>query len=701
MADGSPLRRTITLDTVPLPDTSRITGGAGARLGDAAMGFADTVYREGQRQSREAVALEAAAEKARTEAGLVNARLSGAKELNDLYAGFATDPDPATAPQRFDESARKIRDRIGASITNPDAANSFALQFGTLAETHRIALRHEGLQRETQAAVASLDSQLSDAAQGAATASSEAQRDAILDMAEGSVHGLVGAGMLSAEAGVNRVQKFKGNLAMLDARRAIFADPSRAKTALEKGEFAALEPLERQSLIEHAQAELEQRARARDVAKLQAREDARDALDQVKTVTEAGYVPAPDLLQAAAAKVRAAGEPSLQRQLQSHFKAAATVEALRGATPRDVEAALSSIDAKAKNGAGPDEAAAAIALRKFAGTMHVALGKDPLSWAAQQGVVDVQPLKLDGSDNGDAWKARQRAADLVAARYGVAPSYLTDAETDALMARFSSSNVDEKMNTLAMLAGGLGEKRGSVLQKLAPNNPVAAHVGGLIGPGSTTEQRSAARDALIGETLAREKGGEDLKPTAAARAGRDATGIRQALSFLPDDAARVFATGDAIYAARAPARGLRGAGVGAGDDAATALYFEALNASLGATRGSDGRVYGGMARYNGAPVIAPASVPADDFEALVHGLSDTTLAAASASGAAPMLGDKPFTAKDLRRSYLLSIGDGLYAVSTTDPADGAPSIVHDAKGAPYKLVLSNVDRSRAIRALPP
>lgn len=703
MADGSPLKRTVALSPVALPGGGGVVGNALAGLGDAPQILANQIGHdlrvEQDRRTAEQRRLEEAAERARTQAGLIDARLGAQSELNDLYSSFDKDEDPATAPDRFREGATKIREKYAGKLSDPEAVNSFTLGFGEMTEARRVTLQTESIKRETAGAVATLDKSLDVFGRQAAEAKNEAERNAALDAADAGIQGLVDAGMISAVDGQARTAKFKKDLSTLDARRFVFADPVKAKAALEDGAFANLDPLDRQTLIERAQAEIEQRDRALTAAKIEARQVARDYLGQIGDVVEAGYPVAPELFSQAQRAIADAGEPALVSRYNELARASGMVERLRGATPLEVQAALADLDARAAKGATGDLAAAANAARKFYGTMTETLAKDPLAWASRQGVATITPLQLDGSDTPEAWKARVRTAEMVAARYGVAPVYLTDSETDALKTTLATGSADDKIKTLAMVGRSLGSRAPAVLQTIAKDQPVAAHVAGMLMPGASSDQVNAARDALRGEALLNgpdKEGAGDLRPGAAARASERAIEITQALGLSPEDRARVMQTAEAIYAARAARLGLRGVNANPNSSDFTSkarqLYEQSLNDALGATRGKDGRQYGGLTEYRGAPVVAPASLAVEDFEDTIHSLKDADLVAGSMTGMAPVIAGRTFTATDLRRSYLVSIGDGQYAISVTDPSRGEPSIVQDALGRPYKLDVAKVPR---------
>lgn len=710
VADGAPLRRTVALDFAPQPLVGNIIGAPIAEIAQAGESIANhfTAERtqEAERQKRKAEAekeaADKAAERARVQGQLVGARLAGAQQLDDLYGTFENDTDPSTQAQRFAEGARKIHDTLAQGITDPEALNSFALSFGEMSESRRVNLKHDALQRQTAESIGNLDKSLTTFGQQAANAKSEAERDAALNGAEDNIRGLVGAGVISAEDGVKRIHKFRSDLSVLDARRAVFADPTKAlKRLQDEKQFADLEPLDRQTLIEHAQAEIDQRARALDVQRLQMREQARDTLDQVKSVLESGYPVAPELMKQAQGAVAALGprEVGLISQLQSVQRASAVNDRLRGATPAEAQALITQLDAAAAKGATGPQAEAAIAARRFYGTMSERIAKDPLAWASQQGVVAITPLQLNGQDAPAAFADRVRTAELVAQRYGVRPSYLTDSETDALKTRLQSGNADDRLAAVNTLTKGFGARAGEVLQTIAKDDPVLAHAAGLLGGNPSAEQIAAARDAIRGDAMLSgpaKDGAADLRPGAAARGAPAAIDAGKALGMAPELRAQVMATAEAIYAARAAKLGLRGQDANPNSVSSSRqsqqLYQDSINAALGATTGRDGKRYGGLSDYRGAPVVVPSGFAADDFENTVHGLSDADLVAGSGSGAAPEIAGRQFGQKDLRRSYLISVGDGQYVVSTTDPSNGPPAIVNDSTGAPYRLDLNRVPR---------
>jgi hypothetical protein len=334
-------------------------------------------------------------------------------------------------------------------------------------------------------------------------------------------------------------------------------------------------------------------------------------------------------------------------------------------------------------------AAVLVAARRFAQAQADGLNKNPLEYAAAQGRAQITPLKLDGTATPQDWANRVQQAERVSSYYGTAPTYLTASEQDTLKGALAPNQpIAARLAVTQNLVKALGNKSLSVFAQIAPHDPVVANAGSLMLRGNTT----AARDALNGQTLltsAVDGKQSDLRPTPAGRNALPNTGqLRAATSFAGTAASgQILSTADAIYAARAPAQGLNGASVGNGDARALDLYTRALNEAAGAHYDSYGNQWGGLATYRGVPVIAPVGIPAAKMEDTVHGLSDRALTTHSVTGSPPVVGGKPLASSDLDRLYLLNVGDDRYALSTTDPTQGAVTPVHDAKGRLYKFSL--------------
>lgn len=693
MADGSIIQKSVAAPGFQLSVPAANTG-----LQDAGSAIADF----GQ-----------ALAKARDQSQLVDARLKYSQQVDDLYLQYKDDADPATATARFQKAAQDAAAPLYDGLSSDDARATFSLDAGQLAESRRISMADLSFKRESDAAIANVDAAGEKFAKDAAYATNPAERQAAIDNYSQSVMGVADAGMMTHESAAAKVSKFQENLSLYDGRAQIDKDPEQAvKLLADPNYLPDLDPLHRVELNSAAEAQVrqnEREARADAAAarseqnqqRAEARTNAALSIADLDTTVGSGLPVAQAVVDQAIADVRASGDARLANHLSSSLRSAYFATSLRGLRPVEVEHQLAqAYDAAAKDGANPSLAAAVTGGRKFLDTMNRQLGQDPLGWANQQGVVQIQPLELNGQDSAQAWGMRIRAGNAAAQHYGIQPRYLTAAEGDQVKTQLSNSaDPTVRMATLRMLTSGLGSRVVPELARLGIS-PSLIVAGGLLSAGPAHAR--TAFDVVNGETAlaATSKGGDGqsaLRPTDPARAlslggaGRLLGGVTlpqgmpqvmQATVMLPGEAARISDAADAIYAARAPGRGLTGKDAsGAGKD----LYQQALQEAAGARYEGETQM-GGLASYRGRPVLVPATIAAAAFEGVVNHLTAADLAHASQSGAPPVdASGKPLADNFLRKAYLVTAGDGLYALSTTDPSAGAVTPVRDTKGAIYRL----------------
>lgn len=648
-----------------------------AMAGEAITNFADA-WQKGQDQT-----------------ALVKARLNYSTQIDDLHQQFLHDPDPGTAPARFAKAAQDAAQPYFDGFNSQEARDAFTLDAGQMAESRRISIMDTSFKREGDIAVANVDALGDKAARDAAFAPNPAVRQSAIESYNRSLMGVADAGYMSHEEATKKFDVFTGKLALFDGRSAVEADPKTAKAKLADSNYLPdLDPLARVELQSQADAKIRQREREAKEALAIARANASASLADYDSVIASGLPVSQDLSDQVRADVRASGDPRLALHMQRSTQAAYFADGLRGATPREVEGQLATVSAAAaQHGADSSMAAAVMGGRKFLDRMNSALGQDPLSWSAQQGVVAIAPLQLNGQDAPAAWQGRIRAAQLTAQHYGTEPRYFTGAESQQLKEQLSNhADPKSRLLTLQILTQGLGSRAVPELQRLgAP--PALVTAGGLLAAGPAHAR--TAFDIVNGETAlaATAKGGDGqsiLRPTDTARALSTSGGgllfggvrlpqgmpqVMQATSMLPGESARISAAADAYYAAHAPQAGLTG------KDAATTghdLYQRGLQLAAGARFEGDTQM-GGITQYRGRPVVAPAIVAADAFEGVVSHLTSDDLTHASVTGKAPA------GPVDIRKTYLVTVGDGRYVLSTTDPTLGAITPVPDKSGAPYRL----------------
>lgn len=621
--------------------------------------------------------------------------LDGTKQLDDLKTSFmpggANATDPVTAESRFNDGAAKIKDNLFGQLPDEQSQRAFTEHFDNLSEARSADVSSEALRQQNQDAKVNLLDATDTYTNQAAAAQNPNERYAIVSQASDAITKGIKTGVITAADAHGLVKGFHQGLAKLDARRMVDADPASAETFLrDYDNLPDLDPQVRETEIERAQAEVLARQREAHAQLRDARADARQSLEDLETINRSGQPVDPQTADAARAKVTAAQDPTIAARYNTLVRASNVMTGLRGATPSDLQGAISQLEQQAgANGADAKTAATLIAARQFAAAQSTGLRDDPLMYAQGQGRVQITPLQLNGSDQADAWQQRVQQANRVAQYYGIKPTYLIKAETDTLKGALAPNQpVAARLHIAQGLVSALGSRSLAIFSEIAPHDPVVANAGALMVKGNT----SAARDAITGQSLlssAADGKQSDLRPLPGGRnLFSDAPQISTALGFgLQDGRGQVLSTADAIYAARASAHGFNGASVGNGDTHALSLYNRSLNEAVGARYDDAGNQYGGLSSYRGMPVIAPGGIPSGSFEDAVHGLSDRALSTHSVSGAPPVNADgSAVKAADMGRLYVVTVGDDRYRLSSTDPRQSLTPIM-DAHGRPYTFSL--------------
>lgn len=304
--------------------------------------------------------------------------------------------------------------------------------------------------------------------------------------------------------------------------------------------------------------------------------------------------------------------------------------------------------------------------------------RDPLSYAQSVGLADVPPLTVFNppaqveagtgqvaDPNAAARSMGQRAgvAQAVAAHLGVRPRFLTDEEARTMEAAFDTPDVDRQLALITSLNHGFGDFSPEVFKELKIKDPIVAHVGGLAAAGSRPE---TLRDALIGRRARAEGNVLAPQPSDAASWTQDTLG--EALAYLPDTRAAVLDTAKAIFHTRMVRAGQTDPFDG------KEIWKGALQEAVGGLRGPNGDVIaGGVGNWNGAALILPPATTEAEFQGALEHADQLALEIAGVGNQAPHHADgTPFKPSELAQSWLVSIGDGQYIVSVTDPYNDAP-----------------------------
>lgn len=656
-------------------DFSAVDSQAAAGVGNAVAGLAE-----------KGINFAVAQERANQEKDLAAARLDATKQLDGLQDQFRTDTNPDTMAQRYSDAAAEIGKSVGGRLQGK-AAQSFGQDFGFMSESRLHNIKDLAFDRQVQTAHATVADSAETLSRAAAFSANPAERESNVAAFHKSVDGYVSAGLYSPADAQKQKQTFDERLALFDGKRDVLLDPKATYKNLDNPEYLpALDPIAREELKNSADAEIRTREREARAANQMARLEAAQAASDLHTVIASGEPVAQSVMDAAVQSARASGDPKAIARVNGLVRAKGFADGLRGAAPREVDAGLAAIEAQAnKSGADEAMAAAVVAARKFKENMNTQLAHDPMLWAAGQGVINFQPLRLDGTDAPAAFAQRIKQAQDVSRRYGVVAPPLSQAEQETLKTRLGpDQDSNLRLATLQQVVKGFGTASPAVLHQIGVNDPALAKAGTLLASGPAYV--GTARDVLTGQRLLADKGNDGLRPTVAARAYAGTNNLMSAYSTpsLMTNRGAVLAGADALFAKMAAERGLRGADVGVSKEGRQ-LYQRALQLSAGARFDGSDTQFGGIGKYRGGAVLVPGDVAADGFEDLVHHFKPADLAAGSVNGQPPAWEGGEAPGNLVHRTWLISGGNGVYSLSATDPNKGQVQPVRDKSGVPFQF----------------
>lgn len=379
------------------------------------------------------------------------------------------------------------------------------------------------------------------------------------------------------------------------------------------------------------------------------------------------------------------------------------LEQLENRTRADIEAA---------GAASPYQARQLQTLSSVRTQLQSGLNSDPLSTAVRAGIADVPPLVFANEagepDMGvfaQSLTERAATAQAVAANYGqVTPRYFTAAERRQLGELIGAGDV-ERYALAQSLTDALGPQAPAALAELAPDEPLLAHMGGLLTAGALP----AAQDMQRGLQLRGTDGWESRLPgaTTVLAGGETLPEMRRDMlgdlgTRLPETAAQASAAANEIYNARATRRGLTR------DEFDADMYRRAMNEALGAVYLSDGRrevQFGGLAEIdtNGwlgggkYQLLAPNWLRADRLGDVLDTLSEADL---DALPARPHDGrGHVIEAETLGSAWYIPAGENRYLIGFGRRNAENPTVALDEAGLPFVLDLGHL-RSRIAQAHP-
>ena len=416
---------------------------------------------------------------------------------------------------------------------------------------------------------------------------------------------------------------------------------------------------------------------------------AKEALKVLEGTLDAGLQPSADMIAAARAEVEAAGSEDLYQQL----KEIADTQALRSEAAFQPRAELDArIDTLRANPADKAAFREYTVLSKVASQRDKRGRTDNIGWAEANGVV-FQPVAL-GTDSLTGDMARRVIqAEAQASQSGEPLQLFSAKERKKLANDLAAMAPEEQAIALAQLTVGAGSRAGVVIRELAEKQPAFGQVGYL----TATQRGDTALEALQG--LALVKARPELLPTSKATlSGVETSTLGTAIPDARGDVrAGVIAAARGIYAGRLAAAGKTAKDFDPDD------YAEALQDAAG-RRGATG----GIGKVNGQLVQLPAQMRAGEVRDLLRGMGEAdwtafSLNSKSVPSALGADGMEALTPEELKNAYLVSVGEGRYHVSLTNPRNGA-SYVLDSESdpeapRPFVLDLTDVDPATVLQRL--
>lgn len=369
-----------------------------------------------------------------------------------------------------------------------------------------------------------------------------------------------------------------------------------------------------QAEVNHTIATLKEELRARTAAAKQERTDIKSDLTEVRSIMAKGGTPNPDTM--AALEARANALPTdirgdLNIKIAEMKFVQSRAELFRKMSPTQLQTTINELSQGIEGigGKGLDTVAEVEVLDVAKGllsTMNAELNKDPLSWGANTGVIQFKPIDLSTPETA-ATTVQQRIADArtVSARYGNAPRFLTDEETNVMSALLTEAPRPQRMALLSGLVKNFGVHSASVLKQLSNVEPSLAHVGGLVLLGKAP----TANIAMAGFDMIKE-GNKAIGVDSAEAKEAFATAVGPALLYQSQSRASGMEVARAVYTKMSIDKGL--------DQFDDKLWEKSIQLAFG----FDERTKtGGIAEVRGKMTLLPSDFNDDKFEKVLETLT--------------------------------------------------------------------------------
>lgn len=345
-----------------------------------------------------------------------------------------------------------------------------------------------------------------------------------------------------------------------------------------------------------------------------------------------------------------------------------------GEVERDLETILKRADGKA------DPVDIAYAREQIAG-VRKDLTVDPLGVAERFGLVPaVPPITLDGMKDPaalrDALSARWGSSVAAARHFGVPVKFFRPGEADQLQAT-AMADPDAMVAFTLNVAQSFGKDTPAAMREIAKDGPIMAHAVGLsIATGDVSLARDVAKISVM------KKNGElDLKLPGSDLDTRANETLAGALMAQPEMQAATIGTAKLLFEKMAAEQGFDPSLAKDPASTAAAAWAKALDRALGGQT-LNGEQYGGLGTVNDRAIVVPAFMKKDEVENTFYAMTSAQLEKLAPRGT---INGIAVTASQMKAGYLVSVGDGLYRVATSDPQGDDPAYVIDKSGKPWVL----------------
>lgn len=213
------------------------------------------------------------------------------------------------------------------------------------------------------------------------------------------------------------------------------------------------------------------------------------AIDQVNSITLAGYEPTVEQM---APLVAAAKGTQFEPQVQQMVATANATGRFRLSTPQQQEATITRFEAEARKDPTKFDIRVIDRFKGIYARQQQEIKQDPITFAARQGLISTneaagQPIDFaNPAQLGPQLQARFDVSRAMSARYQAPMKPLTKEEADQLGGMLKSATAAQKSETFAMLSnasGGDFDGYKALVAQIAPDDPVTAHAGIMAGRG--------------------------------------------------------------------------------------------------------------------------------------------------------------------------------------------------------------------------